>query len=403
MNFSRAVFILCIVIVLQSCSKEKQKNNIDLVIQKTNFDIRIPGVGELEAAKSTNISMPSSVFETLVIEWLAEENTYVKKGEAVVRFDAIKFKHLSGQEQFQIDKSIIGYRTKQKILNNEQGEIKSEKKLVVEELDIADHYSIDDLQVYSRNEIIDAMRNKKYLEAKWDYTNWREISHDEKSQSELELLRLIQGQHTAKFDMYNSTLKQLEIKAPHDGLFVLNKNWRGEKSRVGDAVWPGSKIAKLPDLTKLQAKIYVLESEAAGLKLGQRVDLTLDAYPEQKFNGEIAQIDSIAKPRENDSPVKYFEVIVSIDVNNKDYWRPGNQLQATIIVAELKQVISIPSQSLFMQAGKFYVRMAEGDEGIDREVKIGKRNMAKTQIVDGLEVGEKILLLGNGNTRNAIL
>ncbi len=403
MDYNGKMVLILSFALLQSCSSDDPKNNIELVIKKSNFEIKIPGSGELEAAKSTNISMPATVFESLVIEWIAEENTYVKKGEIVVRFDSIKYKYLSSQEQFEIDKNSIGYRTKQKILTNEKGEISSEKKLVLEELGIAEQYSVNDLQVYSRNEIIDAMRNKNYLDAKLGYTNWRESSHNVKSQSELELLRLQQRQHTTKFDMYQSTLSQLEIKAPHDGLFVLNRNWRGEKSRVGDAVWPGSKIAKLPDLTKLQAKIFVLEAEAAGIKLKQKVELNLDAYPEQKFTGKIAQIDSIAKSRENGSPVKYFEVIVSIDEQNKKYWRPGNQLQAIIIVAELEQVISIPSQSIFKESGKFYVRILDDGEEQNREVQIGKRNIAKTQVIDGLDEGEKILLLGKGVTTDAIL
>ncbi len=388
---------------LTSCSSDSKSNNIELTIKKAKFEIKIPAVGELEAEKSTNISMPSAVFESLVIEWLAEENTYVKKDQVVIRFDATKYKHLSTQEQFEIDKSIIGYNTKQQILKNEKGEIDSDKKLVVEELGIAKQYSIDDLQVYSRNEIIDAMRNKKYLEAKWDYTSWRGESHEKKSQSELDLLRLQQGQHNAKFDMYTSTLSKLEIKAPHDGLFVLSKNWRGEKPHVGDAIWPGRKIAKLPDLSKLQAKIFVLEAEAAGLKLEQRVELNLDAYPEKIFSGRVKQIDSIAKPRENGSPIKYFEIVVGLDGELQDTWRPGSQLQATIFVSELNEVISIPSQSLFNQGGKYYVRLVDGGEEIDHEVKIGKRNMAKTQITDGLKVNDVILLLGKGGVKNAIL
>jgi len=394
---------------LFSCSDSEQQSNIKLQIVKQDFTIKIPALGELEAAKSTSISMPAGVFEPQVIEWLSEENVLVKKNQVVARFDSKKYKFQSQQEQFNIDKSNISYQTKENILLNEKGEIISNKTLITEELSIADSYSSDDLQVYSRNEIIDSMKNKQYLEAKRDYTSWRGESHDEKSQSELELLSLQQGQFTAKLDMYASALNKLEIKAPHDGLFVLKKNWRGEKARIGDTTWPGRKIASLPDLSELQAKVFVLESEAAGIKVEQRVELRLDAYPDQIIEGKVKQLDTIAKPIDNGSPVKYFEVIVSINEDKLDYWRPGSQLQATIFVAELEGVISIPTQSIISESGKYFVMVEDGSDWEKREIKIGKRSSAKTEILSGLTSDDMIALfsiknnLENQGEKNAVL
>ncbi len=400
LNISKKLLIyIGLAVMLTSCDDVLQQENISLLISRKPFTIKVPALGELEAAKATNISMPTSVFEPQVIEWLAEENTPVKKGQVVARFDSKKYQHQSQQEQFQIDKSSIGYQTKKQVLLNEKGEILSEKGLIIEELDIASQYSVDDLEVYSRNQIIDDMRNQEYLEAKRDYTGWRGESHDEKSASELELLRLQQWQHEAKLNMYASALEQLEVRAPHDGLFVLSKNWRGEKPRVGDSTWPGRKIASLPDLSKLQARVFILESEAAGVKVGQRVELILDAYPDQLISGVLEQLDSIAKPKENGSPVKYFEAVVAIEDAKQDYWRPGSQLQAVIYAAELEQVVSIPSQALFFKEGKYFVQVDEGNKWANREVTVGLRSTAKTQILSGLDVGERVALLGKTNEK----
>ncbi|TQV89170.1 efflux RND transporter periplasmic adaptor subunit [Aliikangiella coralliicola] len=392
LKYTFASLTLSSVLTLSGCAENSSADTIKMVVAKADFIVKIPGSGELEAAKATNISMPGGVFEAQVIEWLAEENTLVKKGQVVARFDPKKYRHQSEQEQFQIDKANIGYQTKENQLGNEKREISNDAQLIKDELNIANRYSVDDLRVYSRNEIIDQMKNQAYLEAKQGYTEWRGESHDDKSQSELELLRLKQGQHSAKLGMYQDALTKLEITAPHDGLFVLEKNWRGEKPRVGDTTWPGRKLGSLPDLSKLQARIFILESEAAGLKVGQRVELKLDAYPDQLIEGKLAQIDSIAKSRNNKNPVKYFEAVVSIDGEKLEHWRPGSQLKAIVFAAEKRQVISIPSQSISVKNGQYFVYVEESGDWVKREIQIGSRNTAKTEITQGLESGDIVAL-----------
>ena len=187
-------------------------------------------------------------------------------------------------------------------------------------------------------------------------------------------------------------LNQLEITAPHDGIFVLERNWRGDKARVGDLIWPGRKIASLPDLAKIQARIFILESEAVGIKVGQSVELVLDAYPEQSITGKLQQIDSIAKPRNNKSPVKYFEAVVEINQESIKQGRPGSQLRASILAANRPQTISIPSQAIEFEDDSYYVLLNDKSRWRKQFVKIGTRNSAMTEIIEGLADGDQVAL-----------
>lgn len=396
-------FSLASILLLLSCGENTTQNTIVLEVLAEKFVVRIPALGELEAAKATSIGMPGGVFEPQVIAWLAEENKLVKKGEVVVRLDSRKYIHRSGQEKFEIDKANIGYQSKEATLSNEESEIKNDSMLISDELNIAGKYTSEDLRVYSRNEIIDSMKNQEYLEAKQGYTEWRGDSHDAKSAAELELLQLKKGQHSAKLGMYQNMLSQLEIVAPHDGVFVLEKNWRGEKPRIGETTWPRRKIASLPDLSEIKARVYILESEAAGIKVGQRVELYLDAYPEQKIKGELEQIDNIAKSRNNSNPVKYFEAVVKINSEMLEHWRPGSQLKASIFPSEKESVISIPSQSLFVENGEYFVYREDGSDWEKVSVELGTRNNAKTEIVKGLQSGDRIALFKPRGVENADL
>ncbi|PIP80835.1 MAG: hypothetical protein COW84_03110 [Gammaproteobacteria bacterium CG22_combo_CG10-13_8_21_14_all_40_8] len=390
------------IFILNACSESVQKNNILLTITKQDFTIKVPARGELEAVNSTNISMPSDIFEPQTIEWLEQENTLVKKGQVVARFDANKYLYQRGQERYQIDESEIVYKTKRKVLENEKEGIVNDRQLIKKELVIAQNYHVNDLDVYSRNEMIDAMKNQKYLESKQNYLAWRYQTQDIKSTSELELLSLQQQRHQKKLELYNKVLNGLEIVAPHDGVFVLKKNWSGVKPHVGDTSWPGEQIATLPDLSKLQAKIYILESEAAGVKLGQLVELKLDVHPQQIIQGEIVQLDSMAKPRENGNPIKYFEAVVSLNHSEKLELHPGNQLQAMIYVDEMKATISVPNFSIDTENGLTSVKFWDGNDWRKQLVKTGARNSTKTQIIRGLSPGDQIALFVNEGENHAV-
>jgi len=326
------------------------------------------------------------------LTWLAEENTLVKKGEIIARFDTTKYIYDSEQVQLKIDQVDISYGSKENVLSNEKGEIVTETGLISEEMILADRFALEDLDVFSKNEIIDSMKNKKYLEARQDHTDWRSEVHDEKSATELDLLDLERQKHSSKLSQYQDAMNRMEIMAPHDGLFVLQKNRRGDKPRVGDITWPGRKIGSLPDMTKLQAKVDILESEAAGLETGLRVEFTLDAYPDEIIEGKVIQIDAIAKAIERESPVKYFGATIEISSAHIDYWRPGVQLRGRIYVIEKKDVVSIPSQAIFREQSTSYVFLNDGSSWIKQQVEIGSRSLSRTEIKSGVKEGDIIAL-----------
>ena len=388
----RLFLFFILLISLINCSDESYDKTIRFEVSKGTFSMRIPIEGELEASNETPISMPSGSFEPQVIAWLAEENTLVKKGDAVARFDTTKYIYDSEQVQLKMEQVDISYITKGNILGNEKGEIITDADLISKELILAGRFAIEDFEVFSKNEVIDSMRNKKYLEAQQDHTNWRSDVHDQKSSSELELLDLERQMHVSKLTQYQDAMNRMEIKAPHDGLFVLQKNRRGDKPRVGDVTWPGRKIGSLPDMKKLQAKVNILESEAAGLEIGLKVLFNLDAYPDEIIHGTVTQIDAIAKTLVNESPVKYFGATVGINSDYHDYWRPGVQLRGRIYVIEKSDVISVPSQAIFRDQSMSYVYLNKGGDWHKQEVDIGARSLSLTEINSGIKEGDIIAL-----------
>jgi multidrug efflux pump subunit AcrA (membrane-fusion protein) len=378
-----------ILVFLVACGDLSQSTVPMYQVQQKEFAVLIPAVGELEAAQAERINTPGR--SPMTIDWLAEENSWVTKGQVVARFDAEQLLLDSREEELEMMLLDMDIRQQHAEENQQQNELNSEKVLVVREFTFADAFAIDDLRLYSKIEIIDTLSNRDYLGAKEEFIEWKESSIDERNQSALAVLDIRKGGHQAKFQQHQSALAQLEVLAPYDGMLVYEQNWRGEKASVGQTVFPGSTIAKIPNLEKMQAKLYVLDKNAIDLEVGQKVNLTLDAYPDEKLTGKVLSVSGFSRTIKRGSPTKYFELLVSLD-KQPSTLQPGAKVSASISVAAAQVKIVIPLQAIFNEKSENYVYIKDEQSFIRHPVKTAEKNLYFVEIVQGLKNGDIIAL-----------
>ncbi len=379
-------------LVLFGCEQVQEQRELSYVVTRETIVIDIPAEGELEAKTATPISIPAGVFEPQQLAWMVEENQLVKKGQVIARLDSTKYVYQTQQQKFEQQQVSLEKDVKKETLEKEATDISSDNSLIKKELHIADKYTIEDLRLFSKNEIIDKMKNKDYLEARLNNNEWRWGSYQNKSSTEMELLTLQQQEIEAKMNMYQSSLDKMEITAPHDGVFVLTKNWRGEKTQVGQLIFPGGKFATLPDLTVMQANLFVLENESANIKAGLPVALYLDAYPQHEFTGEVLSVEPVAKVRDKENPVKYFQVKVALDKTDMEKMRPGDQLKARVVLVREQNAIAIPSTAIYEQEGEHFVDVLEDGSWRGKKIKFEIRGSDLTQVLSGLEESDEIAI-----------
>lgn len=389
---SLLLFTLMASICAQSCSSGIDKNHTLLKIKRGDFIVTIPCFGELKSVKSTFITLPSSLRGRQTLAWIIPENTMVKKGDSVIQMDGSWYRENIKNKEFEIAKLKLEISKKQKELEKQKTDVDGELKITRMEKEVAEDFQVKDETVFSRNKIIEDQRNIEYLDKKSKYYETKKREFARKSKTELQILSLKVKSHEVELKMYRESLQLLDIKAPHDGLLIYTKNWRGEKPGIGNSYWRGTKLAELPDLSRMEAKIFVLESEAAGLKKGLPVTLTLDSLPGKEFHGTIENIGTIAKPLEEDSLLKYFEITASLEHTDTAVMKPGNQVNGTITVSKTDNVISVPNQSLFFEEEDVYVYVLQKSKIIRQKVKIGTRSLARTIIEEGLKEDVTILL-----------
>ena len=374
--------------LIYACSSEEKESTPLYIVHETDFAIEVNGFGEIEAAQSKKILTPGR--RPMVISWLKPENTYVKEGEIIARFDAQQIKKNSREEELdllRIQQDILISNAEQ---NQAKQDIDSDQIFVKQEFDFVDKFAIDDLRIYSQLEIIDTLANRDFLEAKDDFLTWKETSIVDEHSSEMAVLDIRKKGMQTKFDQYQQALSSLEVISPFDGLLVYEKDRRGEKPAIGQTVFPGRSIAQIPNLESMQATLFVQANDAIDLAKGLKVSIRLDAFPSSQFKGEVISVSGFPRSIERGNPVTYFEVVVKLIEQNNKMMQPGRKLSAKISVKAPSKSLVIPLQTLHFENGSNYVYLKSGKDFVKRNVTSGRKNLYLVEITDGLSDGDAI-------------
>lgn len=384
---------LVLSLALSACSSSDEATTLTMTVTAKPFHYSVPAKGELISAEEETINAPSGNRGRLTLAWMKEENSQVSAGEVVARFDGTEHELEKQRAELELSKNTLSQDVTSRGLVQGQFSIVRQAGEVAQEKAMVERFSVDDLTVYSKNEIIDQLLSKDYLAAQQIYLDWRQDSQKTQGEAQLQLLGLEGKNYQDQITLRQGALQHLEVLAPVDGILIHAKNWRGEKVRAGQTLWPGSKLGSIPSLKKLQARLYVLETEAAGVAIGQQADILLDAYADRPLSGKVVALGNIAAPRDTRSPTKYFEVTVALDESDPSFMRPGQKLEGKVNVAHKDNTLSIPNQAVFKdKLGTWVYVKARG--GFKRHsIKTGLRSLTQTEVTEGIAPGDQVALL----------
>ncbi len=389
---NRLYAIILTVLFLAACSQEATLSTPVITVAADEVVFTIHAEGELEAVKSTPITTPAASRRPQTLAWIKPQFAPVKEGEVVARFDGSDFQLEVDETEFEIQKIMYSMLAKDREIDNNKFSFDAESKVIDYEYELAKQFNIDDPLLYTKIEMIEAGDNEEFLKAKADHIDKVEANFEEKSASEKAVLESSKQKHVAKLEMNSASLSALEIRAPHDGLFVLEPSWDGSLPEPGKSVFPGAKLASLPDLSEMQAKVYVPEVEAIGIKEGVNVTVSLHAFPDSTFAGKVSSISQTAQPKERDNPVKYFTVIVALDAKNNPQLQPGQRLDADIRVVEQDRGLVVPIQTIFREQDKTWVFVQQDNDFTQQKITTGFCSSSLCTIETGLNDGDVIAL-----------
>ncbi len=380
-------------VLLSACSEQEKITTPVIQVAADEVLFQIHAEGELEALKSTPINAPAGASRRpQTLAWIKPQFSSVKAGDVVARFDGTNFQLEVDETNFEIQKLMYSMLAKDREISNSKFSFDAESKVIDYEYDLAKQFNIDDPLLYTKIEMIEAGDNEDFLKAKADHIDKVEDNFEEKSQTEIAVLESSKQVQEAKLEMNNASLSALEVVAPHDGLFVLEPSWDGSLPEPGKSIFPGTKLASLPDLSQMQAKVFVPEVEAIGIKEGVSVVVRLHAFPDTTFDGSVSSISKTAQPKERDNPVKYFTVVVALSATDDEKLKPGQRLDASIRVVEQAQGLVVPIQTVFREQNSTWVYVQNSSGFKQQPVTTGFCSSSLCTIESGLSDGDVIAL-----------
>jgi multidrug efflux pump subunit AcrA (membrane-fusion protein) len=363
------------------------------VMRKEAFVRRVTAEGNLRAVKATPVNAPPSTgrFGPMKIAWLATDGQAVKAGEVVVRFDPTEPEKQLRDGQSDLASATAKLAEEQVKSNTAIGNRDSAANLAGAELEQQRKFQTKDKEIFSRNTIVEAEIDETLAGAKQQHAEQTKQIERKLAQSKIGVIAVQKQKAEIAISHAKSALQAMEIKAPHDGILVLQRNWKGELPKVGEQLWPGQKFAEIPLLDTMEAEVFVLEVDGNGITEKQPAELVVEARPELTYNGTIKLVDKLAKPRVPGVPVQYFAVVLELAKTDHAVMKPGQRVRATLILDRAEALV-VPRQAVIGKDGKnvVYRRGARGFEAI--EVELGAGTSGRVVVTKGLAAGDVIAL-----------
>ncbi|MBO4673714.1 MAG: efflux RND transporter periplasmic adaptor subunit [Bacteroidaceae bacterium] len=190
------------------------------------------------------------------------------------------------------------------------------------------------------------------------------------------------------------------ITSPIDGV-VLSKEVE-EGQTVASAMTTPTLFIIAQDLTDMRVIADIDEADIGGVKEGQRVSFTVDAYPEDTFEGAVTQVRQQATTESN---VVTYEVVISAP-NEQLKLKPGLTANVTIYTLEKNGVLAVPARALRFTPNEALLQEGETVEDVEghtkvwtkegntfkaHKVEIGTSNGMLTEIVSGVAAGTEVI------------
>ncbi|WP_372522753.1 efflux RND transporter periplasmic adaptor subunit [Sulfuricaulis sp.] len=181
-------------------------------------------------------------------------------------------------------------------------------------------------------------------------------------------------------ELYRST----PILAPVNGTIITRNVEAGQTFTSADAIFVMSDY--------LIVLAQVDETDLAQIRLGQPASIVLDAYPDQSFTGKVDEIAFDAKTVNN---VTTYSVNVLPD-KTPTFMRSGMTANVSFVTASRRNVLLVPGDALKSRDGHMYVLLPPkkpNGSPIEKEIKVGLSDGKRTEVLEGVAEGEKLLAL----------
>lgn len=389
------LWLLILFLIPVSCNRNQGGK---YSVMKGHFRQSVIETGELQAVNSSFLSMPRINYiygYNFKIIGLADYGKSVHKGDVVIKVDP------SSVQKYIIERS--------EALENE---IAAENKLKAQITN-----NLQDLRAQLRNE--QASYDIKKLEKEksdFESAGIKKVIALEFQQSEIKLNKIMRNlelkprldsldlkiqqikvaQKENELNAAKEALLKMVVTSPLDGIFVVEENWRtGQAIRVGDDVYLGAPVARIPDIRTMKVKGFIMENDISRIRSDMNVIIRLDALPAVPFHGMVSSVSKVCVDRDEKKVFRTEVLISESDLRLK----PGMTVSCEYLTYEGENEMYVPSNCILEENKHFYVFTRKRGKLRKAEVKTGPSNNIYTIVSGDLKPGQALELPENIVTR----
>jgi len=378
---------------LISCSGSS-KPRVEKVIRGT-FSIKVHATGQLQSAASFYVGCPSiERMWQYTISFMAPEGKSVEAGDMILSFDPRQL-----TERLQLKRADLDTGLKE-----------------LEKIQLQERQTLEDMVLQRAEEKVNTQKARQKADYPEDLVAPMEL---QKRKMELELAELKDKLAESRVDNQTSGMKmrihvqeskvrvlqedvdrlqrdveKMSVKAPRPGLMVYTPDWDGKKKAVGNSCYMGETILELPDLTRMQMKAVILESQAGRVKVGQKAEVRLDSNPDRVFKGTIISLGHIFRVKSDSQPAIVFDALIDLAESDPGLMRPGMAAGVDIMISSKENVLQIPEAAIVYNAKGIGVWEKGFFSDKLTPITIGVRSSGMVEVLSGVKENDEIVIRG---------
>jgi hypothetical protein len=360
-----------------------------IVVSHGDFVRRVSADGELRAVTATPVTAPTDG-GNMRVAWLAPDGSAVRKGDVVVRLDQAEAAKavLSAQLQLTAADATLKQQRIQAAADVASRDIDLET--TTDDVDEQRKYLPRDPQLVARNDIIKAQIDLDIAAAKQAQAARAARAGHGLARASVQLAELDRQKAELALHVATVALSNLDIRAPSDGVLVLHRDDNGDVPKPGTSLWSGEEVGAIPNVSAMEAELFVLELDGDGLEVGQPADIVLVSRPETVVHGKIRLVDKLAKRRVPMLPVQYFSVTVALGHTDAGM-KPGQRVRGELAIAA-QHAIAIPRQAVVEKDGRAIVYRRDAHGFAPVTIELGPATAGRVVVKAGLADGDVIAL-----------
>lgn len=236
---------------------------------------------------------------------------------------------------------------------------------------------------------------RDYTKERWDFEQERKdynVNTDDLSNYTLtnEARRILEkNQFDLEKAVLDVELKDIALKfaaliTPISGIVT-----RVDTPVAGINITPANAVFVVADPNEVVFEANIDEVDISQIKEGQKVVLSLDAYPEEEIESKVEKISFTATTTRSGGTA--FPVKMTLPENQGLKFKLGMNGDAEILLQEKENVLVVPSETIMKKGKKYYVFIVRNGAASQQEVKIGLETETETEILEGVSEKEEVV------------